>query len=46
MVLTELDFLIDDKLRENLENAQKRNMISEKLDVIKKCINIDSIDEM
>jgi dynein regulatory complex protein 1 len=46
MLINEVDFLIDDKLRENLENASKKNTVTEKLDVVKKCLNIDSIDEM
>lgn len=46
VLLIEVDFLIDDKMRENLENAPVRQSLSDKLDVVKKCLNIDSIDEM
>ncbi|KAM3146339.1 hypothetical protein pb186bvf_001684 [Paramecium bursaria] len=42
----EVDFLIDDKLRETLQSAQDKEQIGIRLGVIKKCLNIDSIEEM
>lgn len=45
-MIEELDFLIDDKMRETLEKAEENEATSVKLGVIKKCLNIDSIDEM
>jgi dynein regulatory complex protein 1 len=46
ILLVEVDFLVDDKMRENLENAPIKQSIQDKLDIVKKCLNIDSIDEM
>lgn len=46
VLVYEVDFLVDDKMRENLENATSKNSLQAKLDIIKKCLNIDSIDEM
>lgn len=46
ILLEEVDFLIDDKLRETLERADEKEATNAKLGVIKKCLNIDSIDEM
>jgi len=44
--MEEVDFLIDDKLRETLVDVEDRESTSVKLNVVKKCLNIDSIDEM
>ncbi|CAD8071663.1 unnamed protein product [Paramecium sonneborni] len=46
ILIEEVDFLIDDKMRETLEKAEQQEITSVKLGVIKKCLNIDSIDEM
>jgi dynein regulatory complex protein 1 len=45
-MIEEVDFLIDDKMRETLEKVEDHEAVSVKLGVIKKCLNIDSIDEM
>lgn len=44
--MEEVDFLIDDKLRETLVDVNDKEQTSVKLNVVKKCLNIDSIDEM
>ncbi|KAL4463401.1 hypothetical protein ABPG72_011613 [Tetrahymena utriculariae] len=46
IILEEADFLIDDKLREELEGSSDPEQIFQRLDCIKKCLYIDSEDEM
>ncbi|EGR34385.1 hypothetical protein IMG5_013690 [Ichthyophthirius multifiliis] len=46
IILDEADFLIDDKLREELEGKPEHENISQRLDCIKKCLYIESTDEM
>jgi len=46
MVIEEADFLIDDKLREQLSEMTGPEQLSSKLEIIKKCLSIDTIEEM
>lgn len=47
ILIQEVDFLIDDKMRETMvDNADDKVKTQVKLGVVKKCLNIDSIDEM
>lgn len=46
ILVYEVDFLVDDKMRENLVESSSKNALQAKLDIVKKCLNIDSIDEM
>lgn len=46
LLLTEADFMFDDKMREELEKASMETKLNEKLELLKKTLNIDSIDEL
>lgn len=46
ILLTEADFMFDDKMREELEKAGLETKLNEKLDLLKKTLSIDSIDEL
>jgi dynein regulatory complex protein 1 len=44
VLLDEADFMFDDKMREELEKASLETKLNEKLDLLKKTLNMDSID--
>lgn len=44
--IDEADFMFDDKMREELEKATLEENIDKKLDLLKKTLCIDSIDEL
>ena len=44
--ISEADFIFDDKMREELERASHEQALKEKLDILKKTLQIDSIDEL
>ena len=46
MVLEEVDYLVDDKLREQLSEMPEVEQLSSKLEIVKKCLGIDSIEEI
>ena len=46
IVITEGDFIFDDKMREELERASNEESLKEKLEIIKKTVSIDSIEEL
>lgn len=44
ILIEEADFIFDDKMREELERASLEQKLKEKLDVLKKTLQIDSTD--
>ena len=46
ILIDEADFIFDDKMREELERAGLEQKLKEKLDVLKKTLQIDSTDEL
>lgn len=46
ILIEEADFIFDDKMREELERAGNEQKLREKLDILKKTLQIDSIDEV
>lgn len=46
MIIEETDFLIDDKVRDLISKSSEEEALAIKLEQLKKCINVDSIDEM
>lgn len=46
ILIEEADFMFDDKMREELERATLEENIDKKLDLLKKTLCIDSIDEL
>ena len=46
ILLTEADFMFDDKMREELEKASLETKLNEKLELLKKTLSIDSVDEL
>ena len=44
ILIEEADFIFDDKMREELERAGTEHKLKEKLDVLKKTLQIDSTD--
>lgn len=46
ILIEEADFIFDDKMREELERASHEHKLKEKLDILKKTLQIDSTDEL
>ncbi|KRX03875.1 hypothetical protein PPERSA_04753 [Pseudocohnilembus persalinus] len=46
LLIVEADFLIDDRMREQIEQIPEDQEITQRLDTIKKCLGIESVDEM
>ena len=46
ILIDEADFMFDDKMREELEKATLEENIDKKLDLLKKTLSIDTIDEL
>ena len=46
ILIEEADFIFDDKMREELERASQEQKLKEKLDVLKKTLQVDSTDEL
>lgn len=46
MIIEETDFLIDDKVRDLISKSSEEEALAIKMEQLKKCMNIDSIDEM
>lgn len=46
ILIEEADFIFDDKMREELERASIEQKLREKLDVLKKTLQIESTDEL
>lgn len=46
IVIDEGDFIFDDKMREELERASHEEKLKEKLEILKKTLCIDSIEEL
>ena len=46
MLLEETDFLLDDKIRDQIKNADPFDQKVIKLDTLKKCLQINSVEEM
>ena len=44
--MEDADFLVDDKMRETVMELSPADQLQVKLEVLKKCINIESIEEM
>ena len=43
ILIEEADFIFDDKMREELEIASNEEKLKEKLEILKKTLNVDSI---
>ena len=46
ILIEEADFIFDDKMRQELERAGNEQKLKEKLDILKKTLQVDSTDEM
>lgn len=46
ILIEEGDFIFDDKMREELERASHEEKLKEKLEILKKTLSIDSIEEL
>lgn len=46
ILIEEGDFIFDDKMREELERASHEEKLKEKLEILKKTLSIDSVEEL
>jgi dynein regulatry complex protein 1 len=46
ILIEEADFIFDDKMREELERASQEEKLKEKLEILKKTLSIESVEEL